>query len=118
MKKKFNAKPITEVELCFEDGKVLNLLFSTKAFYKLHELEGGYKEFMQSNPSEMCARIIYSTCTDDNFTIEEARMVTSNLSPSTVAEIINEYINNMYTEDEKKQLKKLTMQYLGSTNMR
>lgn len=117
MKKKINVKPITELELCFDDGKSIELKFSTEATLRLQEIEGGYGAFIKSTPSEMCARVIFSSCTDDEMTLEQARVITSNFSPSTVSDILSEYTEtNISSNDggQKELQKKLMEQFLNS----
>lgn len=124
MKKKINVKPVGELELCFEDNKVILLRFDIESLMKLSDMDGGYTEFvksMKAKPSEMCARIIYSACVNEDMTYEEARKITSNLSPETIVQILNEFTENMTTDakgGQKELQKKLMKQFLESMNLK
>jgi hypothetical protein len=96
MKKKIIAKPITEIDLEFED-RVIELVFNTESFMifceESEEINDIGDVMKLSNLPDTCACIIYSGAVirDPNFTLEEARKIVSNISVETITEIINEF---------------------------
>lgn len=99
-KKTINVKPVSEIELQFEDGKSLTLRFDVKALVNFNDLKGGLTGFIKEKSlPTMCAKIIYigAKAIDDNFTYEEAIKITSELDPGTVLAIINDFSESMGT---------------------
>lgn len=97
-KKIINVKPVTELELQFEDGKSLCIVFDTEAISNFNDLEGGIKGFIEEKSiPEKCAKVIYTGAKSrqPDFTLEEARALVSELSPVTITEIMNEFNENM-----------------------
>lgn len=93
-RKVINVKPPTELELQFEDGRSLLVVFDTEAYMNLSELGGGLTGFAsEKSLPEQCAKIIYSGATSRNrdFTIEESRVLVSNMDISSITDIINEF---------------------------
>jgi hypothetical protein len=120
MKKIINVKPVTELELQFEDGKVICVVFDTEAVFNLTELDGGINSFMsEKSLPERCAKIIYAGAKtkQNEFTIEDARALVCELSPVTITEIMNEFNENMgvaKNEVQSELQKKLMKQFLES----
>lgn len=113
MKKKINVKPITELELCFEDGKIVELVFNTEALMNFTEIGEitNISKLSKTNLPELCAKIIYSGAVvkDGNFTLDEARKIVSNLNVSTITEIIQEFNDNMDTGENRAEYQKNLM---------
>lgn len=94
MKKSINVKPVTELELQFEDGKVIHVVFDTETFSNFNDLEGGLLGLAgETSLSEQCAKIIYAGAKSRNqgFTLEDSRMLVSNMDIASVTEVINEF---------------------------
>jgi hypothetical protein len=113
LKKKINVKPVTELELCFEDGKTIELVFNTESlmyFTEIGEITDISKLTKTSLP-ELCSKIVYAGAVvkDGSFTLEEARKIVSNLDIGTVTEIIQEFTGNMDTGENKAELQKNLM---------
>jgi hypothetical protein len=117
MKKRINVKPLTELELVFEDGKNLELVYDVKALLHFNELAN---EFLK-DPTipEICAKIVYIGGADRNesFDLEEARKVVACLDPETITIIINAFNETMgagKNEVQKDLQKKLMEMFLLS----
>lgn len=105
-RKTINVKPVSELELQFEDGKSLVLRFDTQALLNFNELEGGLTGFIKEKSIPvMCSKVVYigAKATDGNFTYEEALKITSELDPGTIMEIINEFNESMGTSKNEVQ---------------
>lgn len=119
MKKIINVKPVTELELQFESGETLSLRFDVKAISNFNEIEGGINDFLKEmSMPEMCAKVIYIAGVSNNseLTLERARVITSNLDPMTITEIMTEFNISMGSgknEVQKEIQKKLMEQFLA-----
>jgi len=113
MKKKITVKPITELELCFEDGKIIELVFNMEALMRFTEVGEitDISKLTKTSLPELCSKIIYAGAIvkDDSFTLDEARKIVSNLDAGTVTEIIQEFTGNMDTGENKAELQKNLM---------
>lgn len=110
-KKSVNVKEPTELELKFEDGKSLTLLFDVEALLKFNDLPGGLAAFVneQSIP-ERCAMVLYIGNKD--LEIDEARKLVSNMDPGSITEIMLEFTTSMGATNNQmlQELQKKTMQ--------
>ncbi|MDF2609046.1 MAG: hypothetical protein K0R92_520 [Lachnospiraceae bacterium] len=98
MKKRINVQPVTEIELVFEDGSSLDIKFDAEAISNFNELDGGITAFIKEDKlPERCAKIIYvgARSYKQDFTLDEARKITSELSPITITEIVSEFNESM-----------------------
>jgi hypothetical protein len=122
MKKKINALPVTELELLFEDGNSLELKFDAEAVSNFSELDGGLTAYIKEDKyPERCAKIVYigAKAKKPDFTLEEARVIVSELSPITITEIMNEFNesmgaskNGVQSELQKKLMEDFTRQIM------
>lgn len=111
------CKPTPEIELEFEGGESILLRFDIRALMVIQEMEGGLNNLMNKSVSEICAVIMYGAGKEhnENFTLEKAREIISNLSVSVMTEIYDEFTSAMVanSKQEKEELaKKLMAQYL------
>lgn len=110
MKKTINCKPVTEIELAFEEGKSIVLRFDLLALMNLkdmHELTTLSEEPLP----EVCAMLIASS-SSGAVTLEEARTIVSGMDLATVMLIMSEWSDALgVAEDEAT--KKLTAQFLN-----
>lgn len=119
MKKRINVKPVTELELIFEDGKSLTLKFDVEALTHFNDFEDGMQGFLKDKSTpEICAKIVYigGSSHNDNLDINEARKIVSNMDPATITEIIYEFNESMgvtQNEAQKELSKKLMAQFLN-----
>lgn len=93
-RKVISVKPVTELELQFEDGKSLCVVFDTEAFMNLSELDGGLTGFSsEKSLPEQCAKIIYAGAKsrNKNFTLEDSRALVSNMDIASITDVINEF---------------------------
>jgi hypothetical protein len=113
MKKVINVKPLTEIELQFEDGKCLSLIFDVEALLRFNNIaEDFYKD---TSTPEICAKIVYIGA--KTITIEESRAIVSSLDPGTIIEIITEFNESMGVAQngvQKEYAKKMIAQFLNS----
>ena len=118
MKKTFNVKPVTEIELKFENGESLDIVFDIEAISNFTDLEGGLTSFIQEDKlPERCAKIIYigAKARKQDFTLEDARTLVSNMDTLTITEVMNEFNESMGAAKNGVQSelsKKLMAQYL------
>lgn len=118
-KKIINVKPVSEIELQFEDGKSLTLRFDVKALLNFNDLDDGLNGFIKDNSLPiMCSKIIYigAKSVDNDFTYDEAYKITSQLDPSTITTIINEFNESMGTvksEVQDEAQKKFMTEFLN-----
>ncbi|WP_312373014.1 hypothetical protein [Lachnoclostridium sp.] len=101
MKKTYAVKPKTEIQLQFEDGKNLNITFDAAAVYHLiNDFEDGLNESLNTNYTELCARIIYAGSVEheQEMSIEKARMIVSNLDIETLTDLINDFTDSLGKE--------------------
>lgn len=121
MNKRINVKPVSTIELAFEDGTIIEMKFDAEAIMNISSMEGGISSIMKMKSiTEACAKIIYAgtTSTNTNITLEEARKIVSNLDIGTITEIMEEFSDNAYagkTNEEKKELQKNLMREFLST---
>jgi hypothetical protein len=119
-RKTINVKPVTELELQFEDGKSLTLRFDVQALLNFNDLEGGLTGAIKEKSIPiMCSKVVYigAKAVDENFTYEEAVKITSELDPSTIVDIINEFNESMGTtknEVQSEAQKKLMKEFIES----
>lgn len=120
MKKIVNVKEATELELQFQDGKIINLRFDVSSLLNFNNLDGGLENFFKdASIPEMCAKIVYITGANhnDGLTIDESRKIVSNMDPLTITEIINEFSESMGMAKNELQgelQKKLMTQFLAA----
>lgn len=111
MKKTINVRPITEIELVFEDGKSLQLKYDVKALLFFNDVADGL--FQDPSIPEICAKVVYigAASNTEGFTIEEARTIVSNLDPETITVIIDEFTKGMglQSNEVSKELQKKLM---------
>jgi hypothetical protein len=118
MKKIINVKPVTEIELKFEDGSSLDICFDAEAVSNFSELEGGLTAFIKEDSMpERCAKIIFigARSKKSDFTLEAARAIVANMAPTTITEIVLEFNESMgaaSNEVQSELQKKLMEQYL------
>ena len=118
MKKTFNVKPVTEIELKFENGESLDIVFDIEAISNFTDLDGGLTTFINEDKlPERCAKIIYigAKARRQEFTLEEARILVSNMDTVTITDIMNEFNESMGASKNGVQselTKKLMAQYL------
>lgn len=116
-RKKISCKPAPEIELEFEGGETILLRFDISALMAIQEMEGGLNNLMSNSLPEMCAAIMYGGGREhnENFTLEKAREIVSNLSGGVISEIYQEFSDAMYAADREQKdelAKKLMAQYL------
>jgi hypothetical protein len=110
---------VTELELKFEDGESLDIVFDMEALSNFNEIEGGLNAFIKEDKMpERCAKIIFigAKAKQQEFTLEKARAIVSELSPVTITEIMNEFNesmgaakNGVQSELQKKLMAQFTM---------
>lgn len=116
-RKVIKVKPVTELELQFEDGRSLCVVFDTLAFYYLSELNDGNLGFSADERlPEQCAKIVYAGAKErqPEFTFEEARALVAELNIGTITEIMLEFGDGMESlkdEVQREQQKKLMAIY-------
>lgn len=116
-KKVIKVKPVTEIELQFEDGRSLCVVFDTLAFYYLSELNDGNLGFSTDEKlPEQCAKIIYAGAKErkPDFSLEEARALVAELNIGTITEIMLEFgegMESLKDEAQKEHQKKLMAIY-------
>lgn len=116
-RKKISCKPTPEIELEFEGGESILLRFDISALMVIQEMEGGLNNLMSKSIPEICAAVMYGAGKEhnENFTLEKAREIVSNLSVSVISEIYQEFSDAMYTADKEQRdemAKKAMAQYL------
>lgn len=114
MKKTYAVKPKTEIELQFEDGKSINITFGAAAIQHLiTDFDGGLSEALESEYTELCARIIYSGSVEheSEMSIDKAKQIVSNLDLETLTSIIEDFTDSLGKEKkaEIKELQKKSM---------
>lgn len=113
MKKKINVKPVTEIDLCFDDGKTIELVFNVESLMYFTEIEdvSNISKLIKSSMPELCAKMLYSGAVVKNgeFTLDEARKVVSNLDINTITEIIQGFSGNLDTGELKEDVQKNLM---------
>jgi hypothetical protein len=125
MKKTFNVKPPTEIELVFESGESLNIVFNAKALFHLsNDFENGIKALTDdtSHP-EICAKLIYAGSVEQHkgMTLEKAREITCQLDLETINGIILEFQDSMGVMKNEKLLefqKKAMAEFLMNLSKR
>lgn len=114
MKKTYNVRPITEIELVFQDGYKINLSFDARATY--HLTTDFSLEDMAKNPStpEFCAMIIYSSSVEDfkDMTIDKARELVCQMDMETIINIVLDFqeASGVSKNEQMKELQKKTME--------
>lgn len=114
MKKTYNVKPITEIELVFEDGSKIDLSFDARATYHL-TTDFSLKD-IANNPSipEFCAMILYSASVENNkdITIDKARELVSQMDLETITNIVLDFqeASGVSKNEQMKELQKKTME--------
>jgi hypothetical protein len=122
MKKTFSVKPVNEVELRFEDGKSIILMFDVNSLMNFSEIDGGINSILKEKSiSELCAKIIFAAGAhyNEGFDLQEARRIVSELDIQTVTDIINEFNQSVGVTQNEVQTelqKKLMAQFL--TNLK
>lgn len=116
-RKVISCKPAPEIALVFDGGEEILLRFNMNALMAIQELEGGLNNLMTKSIPEMCAVIMYGAGREhnDNFTLEKAREITSELSVDVITQIYEEFTDAMVAnnKEQKEELaKKLMAQYL------
>ena len=116
-RKVISCKPTPEIELAFEGGESILLRFDISALMAIQEMEGGLNSLMSKSIPEMCVAIMYGAGKEhnENFTLERAREIVSNLSVSVISEIYEEFTDAMYAVDKEQKdelAKKVMAQYL------
>ncbi|WP_312372047.1 hypothetical protein [Lachnoclostridium sp.] len=114
MKKTYAVKPKTEIELQFEDGKSINVTFDAAAIQHLvADFDGGLSEALESEYTELCARIIYAGSMEheSDMSIEKAKQIVSNLDLETLTSIIEDFTDSLGKEKkaEIKEFQKKSM---------
>lgn len=115
MKKSIKSKKPTEIELEFEDGNSLSLIFNAEAISNFNELENGLKSFITEDSfSERCAKIIYIGALDrhPDLTIEKARILVSQMDFNSLMEITNEFTGSIGSNGEISKMQKKLMEQL------
>ncbi len=117
-RKVINVKPVTELELQFEDGKSLCVVFDTEAFYNLESLKYDGMEFTEDEPlPEQCAKIVYAgaLAKQPDITLDEVRAMVSDWSMGTITDVIFEFAdsatstkNGVQSEFQKKLMELYT----------
>lgn len=121
-RKVINVKAPTELELQFENGKSLLVVFDTEAYSNFNDLEGGLMGLASDKSmSEQCAKILYAGAKlwNEGFTFEDARTLVSGMEPCTIIEIINEFNesagmvkNGVQSELQKKLMEQFLQTYM------
>lgn len=114
MKKTYNVKPATEIELRFLDGKVLTVIFNAKAMYHFNDFENGIQSLTDDvSQPEICAKLLYVGSVENNpdMTLEKARELVCQLDIETISNIIVDFQESMGSiqNDAFKELQKKTM---------
>lgn len=114
MKKTYNVKPDTELDIVFRDGKKLNVVFNAKAMYHFNDFENGIKSLAEDvSQPEVCAKLLYIGSVENNkdMTIEKARELVCQLDIGTISNIIVDFQESMGTIQNEafKELQKKTM---------
>lgn len=114
MKKTYNVKPDTELDIVFRDGKKLNVVFNAKAMYHFNDFENGIKSLAEDvSQPEICAKLLYIGSVENNkdMTIEKARELVCQLDIGTISNIIVDFQESMGTIQNEtfKELQKKTM---------
>ena len=114
MKKTYNVKPITEIELVFEDGYKIDLSFDARATYHL-TTDFNINELADNlSIPEFCAMIMYSSSVENNkdMTIDKARELVCQMDMETINNIILDYqeASGVSKNEQMKELQKKTME--------
>jgi len=124
MRKDINVKPVTELVLNFEDGKSITLIFDMRSLLNINDLEGGIAALFKDSSltglcalPELCAKVIYIGAKEEqkDFTLEEARILVSNMDLMSINEVMSEFNMSMGVVNNEVQgetQKKLMMQFL------
>ncbi len=110
MKESFAAEEATELELKFNDGTSLNLIFNVRALSFVNDKVIGGLEGMlrQTSVPEYCAKVVYITAkaAGEEMTIQKARTLVCQMHPKIVTKIVQEYQSTFGGElDEEAQKK-------------
>ena len=117
MRKKYQVRPATEIELEFPDRTLL-LRLDAAALFHAQDLEGGLSGLLGTkSPAELCAAIIYmGACEQEaGFSQEDARTIVSMLDLATVTGIIDDFTESMgqgMTAELSEAQKKTMVEFL------
>lgn len=111
MRKRYEVKPVTEIELAFPERTLL-LRFDAAAVFHAEDLEGGIVELMKNkNITELCAKIIYmGACEQEKgFTIEDAKKIVTELDLETAEGIISDFLDSLGAGETIEETQKKTI---------
>lgn len=117
-RKRICTLPVDELDLEFEDGKIITLRFDVEAMINFYDFDDGVASIIEEKSiPKLCAKIIYIGAKNQTtgFTYDDALKITSNLSPITITEIINEFnesMGNAKNGIQSEQQKKLMEDFL------
>lgn len=116
MKKTIQIKPVPEIELCIDGGDSVLLRFDVGTIMELSQVKGGLKGLFKKPMPEMVATLIYVAAqrNNENYTLEDARALVSNMSVGDITAIMNEFSEAMgvSTDENNEQTKNLIAQFL------
>lgn len=106
MKKIYVVKPKTEIELQFEDGKTIKIVFDARAVAHFTEFNGLETLTDSNNYEEICSLIVYAGAVEnnENFTLDIAKALVSELDLDTLTGIISDFTDSLGSA-KKAQLK-------------
>lgn len=122
MAKKINILPLEDIELCFDNDKVITLNFGMKSLMYLSELGLDEADVMSTtyggSIAELCASIVYAgaKAKNEDFTMEEANNVVACLNldnAQMIIELFGESLGEKAKEQQREMLKNLTSQFLA-----
>lgn len=119
MKKTYNVKPATEIELVFQDGKTIKVVFDARAMYHFNDFENGIQSLADDvSQPEVCAKLLYVGCVENSkdMSIEKARELVCQLDIETISNVIIDFQesmgviqNEMFKEAQKKTMEEYVM---------
>lgn len=121
MKKVYAVKPKTEIELQFENGKSIVIVFDARAVAHFTEFGGLETLADTSNYVDICSMIIYAGAVENNndFTMDNAKTIVSQLDMDTIINIINDFTDSIGTakKEEIQQMQKKQMSQFQAQKM-
>lgn len=99
MKKVYAVKPTTEIELQFEDGKALKIVFDARAVSHFMDFDGLTALDDTSRYTDICAMIVYAGAVENNegITLDIAKNIVASLDIETITNIINDFTDSLGT---------------------
>ena len=116
--KTINVREIDEIKISTKDKEYICSFNMLSMAFIQEQLALINKEWIDLSPADLCRLVIYGgiRANDEEFTYEDAGVITRALSPGAYTEIMSAYHSSVMSDmDKKKQaeIKKLTAQYMA-----